>query len=88
MTRDIKCGTLQTKRERATSAFAEKEKSVVGDLEQFEQTLYMAAELSGTTVHTITRPIYLNMCQVNGIRGWTKEPVSYTHLTLPTIAQV
>ena len=44
-------------------------------LEHFSKTLHEAAKLSGTTVYTITRPIYLNMCEALNLNGWTKEQI-------------
>lgn len=55
----------------------QKRREIVTDstLEHFSKTLYEAAKLSGTTVYTITRPIYLNMCKIHNLDGWTKDQI-------------
>lgn len=45
-------------------------------LEKFKNSLIEAAKLSGNTIETLSRPIYLVTCNIYDIDGWTKGQIS------------
>lgn len=46
-----------------------------GKLNRFKESLYLAVEKSGTTIDSITRPVYLATCSAHGIDGWSSDEI-------------